>query len=145
MTFSKSCIDLMMFSSCREQTNTGELFNNTSPVETNGLSSGRHNEHYTRSFLSKRSTQENHIVNDFKKDIHAEHSNQNKNRLTFWQQSINSSIVTTPSLFLSIFCQDTKMVKRSVCSFEVALFMYVLDSFLAFRQSPWYHQQKPCL
>lgn len=25
-------------------------------------------------------------------------------RLTFWQQSINSSMVTTPSLFLSIFC-----------------------------------------
>lgn len=26
-------------------------------------------------------------------------------RLTFWQQSMNSSMVTTPSLFLSIFCR----------------------------------------
>lgn len=26
--------------------------------------------------------------------------------LTFWQLSMNSSIVTTPSLFLSIFCSE---------------------------------------
>lgn len=29
-------------------------------------------------------------------------------RLTFWQQSMNSSMVTTPSLFLSIFCWGTE-------------------------------------
>lgn len=29
-------------------------------------------------------------------------------RLTFWQQSMNSSMVTTPSLFLSIFCWGRK-------------------------------------
>lgn len=33
--------------------------------------------------------------------------------LTFWQQSMNSSMVTTPSLFLSIFCwrQKTEQIK----------------------------------
>ena len=28
--------------------------------------------------------------------------------LTFWQLSMNSSMVTTPSLFLSIFCSGRK-------------------------------------
>lgn len=35
-------------------------------------------------------------------------------QLTFWQQSMNSSMVTTPSLFLSIFCwrEEKIMMKR---------------------------------
>lgn len=32
--------------------------------------------------------------------------------LTFWQQSMNSSMVTTPSLFLSIFCWTQRRRKR---------------------------------
>ncbi len=32
-------------------------------------------------------------------------------QLTFWQQSMNSSMVTTPSLFLSIFCWETERGK----------------------------------
>lgn len=62
-------------------------------------------------------------------------------QLTFWQQSMNSSMVTTPSLFLSIFCWTQKEgnMKNKWRSYAKASLLWLT------RAELWTNQQHTCL